>query len=88
MDTLLDSTHKLKLYLTCNGLSAAAFARSIGYTPQMVSGYLNGSRKMSRRCASIIENATNGFVSKDYILKYNPEYDASQRKKKLELNPE
>lgn len=86
IETLLDKTHKLKLYLVCRGITAAEFARSIGYTPQMITGYLRGTKKLSRRGAVLIQDATMGFVSKEYILMNNPICDDS--KKILEVNAE
>lgn len=82
--TLIDKTNKLKLYLCCMGLNAKEFALSIDFTPTMISGYLLGKRRLSKKSARLIELATGGAITKEEILNDNPPEDAWTAKKKLE----
>lgn len=70
--TLIDRTNKLKLYLCCKNLSAAEFARSIGYTPQIITKYMSGRKKLTKKAARVIEAATKGAVTMEELLRFNP----------------
>ena len=70
---LIEKTNKLKLYLCCMNLSATEFAKTLDLSAAMISGYLAGTRRVSKRVARLIEYGTEGIVTKDDVLKYNPE---------------
>jgi len=69
---LLDNTNPLRLYLCCKGISAATFARAIGYSPQIIRAYVSGRQRIGSRGAKLIELLTNRDVTQEEILRFNP----------------
>lgn len=86
--TLLDKTNKLKLYLCCSEITGKDFAKAIGYTPQMICGYLAGKRKLSHRAAKLIEIQTEGMVKAEDILSFNPPEPETVKKEVEQKVPE
>ena len=62
---------QLKLYLIKNRLTIKEFCEMIGYSRNQISGIANGKLKPSIRLARVIENATNGEVTVEELLKGN-----------------
>jgi DNA-binding transcriptional regulator YdaS (Cro superfamily) len=83
MQTLLDKTNKLKLYLCCIGMTGTEFAKTIDYTPQLITGYMAGRKRLGRKAAKLIEMGTQGNVTMQDVLKFNP----AMEKNMIEYKP-
>jgi len=60
---------ELKLYLVKNRITIADFSEKIGYSRNMISGVANGIYRPSKRLAKTIEQATNGEVKAEDLMK-------------------
>jgi transcriptional regulator with XRE-family HTH domain len=60
---------ELKLYLVKNRFTIKQFSEMIGYSRNQISGIANGKSKPSLRLAKVIEQATNGEVTIEELLK-------------------
>lgn len=60
---------QLKLYLVKNRLTIKEFSDMIGYSRNQISGIANEKLKPSLRLAKVIENATNGEVTVEELMK-------------------
>lgn len=60
---------KLKLYLAENRMTIKEFCEKIGYSRNQISGIVNEKLKPSIRLAKVIEEATNGEVKAEELLK-------------------
>lgn len=60
---------ELKLYLVKNRLTVKEFAEKIEYSRNQISGIVNGKLRPSNRLAKLIEQATNGEVTAEELLK-------------------
>jgi len=60
---------KLKLYLCKNKISIVKFSEMIGYSGNYISFLINGRKKCPRRVALLIQQATNGELKEDEIIK-------------------
>lgn len=60
---------KLKIYLIENHITIKEFAERIGYSRSQVSNIINGASRPSKRLIRTIEEATNGEVKAEDLLK-------------------
>jgi len=60
---------QLKVYLVQNRLTIKEFSEMIGYSRNQISGIANEKLKPSLRLAKLIEQATNGQVTVEELLK-------------------
>jgi transcriptional regulator with XRE-family HTH domain len=60
---------EIKLYLAKNRMTIKEFCELIGYSRNQISGIINGKLKPSIRLAKTIEQATNGEVKAEELLK-------------------
>lgn len=82
--TLLENTNKLKLYLCCSDLTAKGFAESIDCSAALISGYISGKKRLSKKCARLVEMGTKGFVTREDVLRDNPPLISIKSKKIVE----
>lgn len=62
----------LKRFLFVADLSAAEFAKRIGYADVTIRNYLLGNTRISKRTAKAISDYTHGELTVDELLSYNP----------------
>lgn len=60
---------ELRIYLIKNHISIKDFAERIKYSRSQISNILNGASKPSKRLMITIEQATNGEVKAEDLLK-------------------
>jgi ribosome-binding protein aMBF1 (putative translation factor) len=60
---------ELKIYLVKKRSSIKEFSEQIGYSRNQIPAVANGKYKPSNRLAKVIENATNGEVKAEDLLK-------------------
>lgn len=60
---------KLKIYLVMNKMTIKEFAEKVEYSRNQISNIINGTSKPSKRLAKVIEEATNGEVKAEDLLK-------------------
>ena len=60
---------QLKLYLVKNRITIKEFCEKIGYSRNQISGIANGKLTPSKRLAKTIEQATNGEVKAEDLMK-------------------
>jgi len=61
----------LREYLTEKNIMIIDFAKIICYSRQHISGYMSKRYNFSKKSALVIEQATNGLVTKEEILEGN-----------------
>lgn len=82
---ILENTNKLKLYLCVTNQKPSCFARQIGFAPATITNYLAGRARIGKHTAELIEIRTNGDLTKEDILRFNPPLEPKMRKKKQKL---
>lgn len=60
---------ELKLYLMKNRLTIKEFCEKVNYSRNQISGVMSGKLRASKKLAKIIEQATNGEVTAEEVLK-------------------
>jgi transcriptional regulator with XRE-family HTH domain len=60
---------ELKIYLVKNRMTIKEFCEKIGYSRNQISGIINGKLRPSKRLAKVIQDATNGEVKAEDLLK-------------------
>jgi len=65
-------------------MSGTEFAKLIDYTPQLITGYMAGKRRLGRKAAKLIEIGTHGIVTTADVLRFNP----AMEKNMIEYKPQ
>lgn len=64
---------ELRVYLAKQRVTIKDFCEKIGYSRNQISGIINERYRPSARLAKLIEEATNGEVKADELLKQHKE---------------
>ncbi len=79
---ILENINKLKLYLFIKDKKPTHFAKEIGFSAATITNYLAGRGRLGKHAALIIELKTDGDLTQEDILKFNP---ATWKKRKQKL---